>query len=261
MTHPVAAQEIDLAMPEGRINVWRFAPEGQGPWPAVMLLMDAPGLRPELHRMSERIAAQGYLVWLPNLYWRIGREVSVGPTRHHPDEAANLATMMGYIRTLDNPRVLSDLQRLVGHLHADALWNRSPIGLTGYCMSGRFAVLAAASMPEAVACAASYYGTRLVTDDADSPHRHIGHTRGELYFAFADHDPYAPPAVVQALREALAATPVRHRIEVYPGTEHGFVFSDRGSFNEQAAERHWLTLFELLGRHLQPPARARAPAA
>lgn len=261
MTLDVNSREIDLAMPDGQINVWRHCPAGSGPWPAVMLLMDAPGLRPELQRMAARIAAQGYLVWLPNLYWRIGREVSVGPTRNHPDAAANLATMMGYIRTLDNARVLGDVRQLLVHLRADAQWNRQPVGLAGYCMSGRYAVLAAAELPGQVACAASYYGTRLVTDDADSPHRRIGHCRGELYFAFAEHDPYAPAEAIQALRAALADTPVRHRIEVYPGTEHGFVFTDRGSFDARGADRHWQTLFDLLDRNLRTqPGTAARPA-
>lgn len=216
--------------------------------------MDAPGIRPALHQMASRIASAGYLVWLPNLYHRIGREVSVGPTRNHPDEAANRELMMGYIRTLTNRSVVDDVKRLVQQLALDAAWNGKPIGLTGYCMSGRFAVLSALEAPGQVACAASYFGTRLVTDEPESPHLRLGQTSAELYFGFADHDPYVPREAVQTLRQSLAAGRVRHQVEIYPGTEHGFVFPDRGSFHQAAAERHWETLFALLQRHLKPSA-------
>lgn len=249
----VYAAEIDVPLSSGLMNAWRFAPEGDRPLPAVFLLMDAPGLRPALHDMARTIAAAGYLVWMPNLYHRLGRAISVGPTRNHPGEAANRELMMGYIDTLSDRIVTEDVRRLADHLATDALWNRRPIGITGYCMSGRFSVLAARDLRERVACAASYFGTRLVTDAGDSPHRLIVDTLAELYFAFADHDPYVPPEKIEVLRQSLATTAVRHTIEVYPGTEHGFVFSDRGSFDAAGSARHWETLFDLLQRNLKQP--------
>jgi carboxymethylenebutenolidase len=251
-TGAVQSREFDVSLPSGSMNVWRFTPQGAGPWPTVFFLMDAPGLRPALHDMARTLAAAGYMVWMPNLYHRIGREVSVGPTRDHPDEAANRERMMGYIASLSNEGVVDDVRRLADHLSTDPGWDGRPLGLTGYCMSGRFAVLAARALGARAACAASYYGTRLVTDESNSPHRVIGDTQAELYFAFADHDPYVPPDKIELLRRSLAATPVRHRIDVYPGTEHGFVFSDRGTFDAAGADRHWATLLDLLQRHLRP---------
>lgn len=244
-------REFDVPVHDSRINVWRYVAAGAGPWPAVFLLMDAPGLRPALHEMAARIAGAGYLVWMPNLYHRLGREISVGPTRNHPDEAANRALLLGYLRTLDNRHVIDDVKRLVDALAHDASWNGRPIGLTGYCMSGRFAALSALEMPEKVACAASYFGTRLVTDAVDSPHVALRNSRTELYFAFAEHDPYVPPEHVETLRRSLRDSEARHQIEVYAGTEHGFVFPDRGSHDEGAAARHWDTLFALLERNLR----------
>lgn len=242
--------EIAVPTADGTMPAWRHAPSGAGPWPAVVVLMDAPGIRPELHALSRRIADAGYLAWLPDLYYRIGRDVAVGPTRDHPDAQANRERMMGLIRTLSNAAVVRDVAAMLDALSADPGWDGGPVGLTGYCMSGRFAVLAAAAMPERVGCAASWFGTRLVTDDEDSPHRSLAGTRAELLFVFAEHDPYVPPASVEVLRQALAPTSVRHGVETYAGTEHGFVFEDRGSFHAAAAARHWETLFALLARTL-----------
>ncbi len=240
--------------PDGTINGGRFAPPGTRRHPAVFMLMDAPGLRPALRAMAARLASHGYLVWLPNLYYRIGTEVAVGPTRHHPDEAANRATMMSYIATLSNERVVADVVRLADALAHDERWDGGPIGLTGYCMSGRFATLSALALGERAACAASYFGTRLVTDAPDSPHRVLAHSRAELYFAFAEHDPFVPPETIEALRASLQGTTVRFAIETYPGTEHGFVFEDRGSHHADGARRHWATLLALLARNLRQPA-------
>lgn len=247
----ITPERLEVPHGAGTIDLWRAAAPGARDLPAVFLLMDAPGLRPALVDMACRIAAEGYLVWLPNLYHRIGRDVSVGPTRDHPDAAANLERMLGWVRTLDVPTVVGDVRHLLDALGDDPAWNRGPTGLTGYCMSGRYAPMAALAEPGRVACAAGYYGTRLVVDGADSPHRVLGACRGELYFAFAEHDPYVPPAHVQALRDALAGGSVRHRIDVYPGTEHGFAFTDRGTYQEAGARRHWDTLFDLLARNLR----------
>lgn len=246
--------QIDIRTADGVMNTWRYETTGAGPYPAVLLLMDAPGLRPALHEMAARIANAGYLVLMPNLYWRLGRHVQVGPTRAHPDAERNLAQMVKYIQTLSNAMVVRDVEAVLDQLDDDPSWDRRPVGLTGYCMSGRFSVLAAAAMPDRVACAASYFGTRLVTDQPDSPHRVATNCRAELYFAFAEHDHYTPPEVIDELAKTLRASRVEQRIEVYPGTEHGFVFPDRGSYHEAGASRHWETLFDLLRRHLQKPA-------
>ncbi len=250
-------QEFAVPTRDGTMPAWRHAPQGDGPWPAVVVLMDAPGIRPELHAMSRRLADAGYLALLPDLYHRLGRGLSVGPTRDHPDADANRERMMALIRTLSNAAVVRDVGALVDALDADAGWDRGPVGLTGYCMSGRFAVLAAAAMPGRVGCAASWFGTRLVTDEADSPHRSLAGTCGELYFAFAEHDHYAPAASIETLRRALADSDVRHAVDVYEGTEHGFVFRDRGSHHAGAAARHWDTLLALLGRNLGRAAAGR----
>lgn len=243
--------ELDIPGPDGRINTWRFQPAGQGPHPAVLLLMDAPGIRPALHEMARRIAAQGYLVLMPNLYYRLGRTVQVGPTRNHPDAERNLAQMLKYIQSISNTMVVRDVGAILDRLAQDDAWDSRPVGLTGYCMSGRFAVLAAAAFPDRVACAASYFGTRLVTDQSDSPHFAATSCRAEMYFGFAERDHYAPPEIIEELSRQLAASPARFRIEIYPGTEHGFVFPDRGSYQEVGARRHWESLFDLLQRNLK----------
>jgi carboxymethylenebutenolidase len=247
--------ELDLDVPatDGAMNTFVVHPDESSPWGVVTVLMDAPGIRECLRDIARRIAAVGYLVALPNLYYRRGREVTVGPTRGHPDAEANRKRLAELVRSLSRTGIVADIGRLLEHLGTSFPVRPGRAATVGYCMSGAFAVLAAARYPDRVACAASYYGTRLVGEEPDSPHRAIAAYPGVVYFAFAEHDEYVPPDVVTGLRDALAATRLRHRVEVYAGTHHGFAFADRGTFDRAASERHFERLFALLRGTLDAP--------
>jgi carboxymethylenebutenolidase len=126
------------------------------------------------------------------------------------------------------------------------------IGAVGYCMSGPFVMWAAAARPERLSCIASIHGANMVTDKPDSPHRMAPKVRCESYFACAEIDKWAPPADIDKLAAALRDAGTPHRIEWYPGVEHGFVFPQRvGVYDRAAAERHWERLFALFDRALR----------
>ena len=110
---------------------------------------------------------------------------------------------------------------------------------------------AAAAFPERLACIASIYGANMVTEAPDSPHLMPPKVQCESYFACAEIDKWAPPPHVEKLKAALLAAGHPHRLEVYPGVEHGFAFPLRaGIYNQAAAERHWERLFSLFKRCL-----------
>ncbi|MEO8656779.1 MAG: dienelactone hydrolase family protein, partial [Ramlibacter sp.] len=120
------------------------------------------------------------------------------------------------------------------------------------CMSGPFVMAAAASFPDRIKAIASIHGANLVTDREDSAHLMAPRIRCESYFGCAETDKWAPREVVDKLKAALVAAGTPHRIEWYPGAEHGFVFPLRAGIYEKAsAERHWERLFDLFGRRLK----------
>ena len=61
-------QTIDIQTKDGAMETFIVHPERGGPFPPVLLLMDAPGIREELRDMARRMATSGYYVLLPNLY-------------------------------------------------------------------------------------------------------------------------------------------------------------------------------------------------
>jgi carboxymethylenebutenolidase len=145
--------------------------------------------------------------------------------------------------------VMSDAKALIEFADADPAARPGSIGTLGYCMSGQFAINAAASFPGRVTAAASLYGTFLVTDKPDSPHLMAHKTKAELYFACAETDRWAPMETVEALKAAVASLPLAE-VELYPGVEHGFAFPQRAAYNKDAAERHWERLAALYARRL-----------
>jgi carboxymethylenebutenolidase len=117
-------------------------------------------------------------------------------------------------------------------------------------MSGPFVVAAAAAYPDRIACIASIHGANMVTDAPDSPHKVVAGVKCESYFACAETDKWAPKSDIDILEKALKDAKVPHRIEWYPGAEHGFVFPLRAVFHKPGAERHWERLFDLFKRKL-----------
>ena len=236
-------REIDIQTKAGDMNTFITHPEEDGPHPVILLLMDAPGKREELHDMARRLGTAGYYVMLPNLYYRRVREFNILESGRE--------AMREHMDSLSNAMVCDDVQSLIGFADYDIAAREGKLGCVGYCMSGPFAFAAAARFPDRVAASASFHGVYLFSDREDSPHLDAHKIEGEMYFGCAETDEYAPKEMVDGLQNYLAGTDINARIEWYPGTEHGFVFPKReGKYHKQSAERHWERLFAMYRRCL-----------
>jgi carboxymethylenebutenolidase len=231
---------IDIATRDGLMNTFVTHPEEGGPYPVVFFYMDAPGKREELHDMARRLATAGYYVVLPNLYYRSVREFDYMATSRD--------VMFGLMGTLSDELVVSDTAALFAHVDADAAADASRVGCMGYCMSGPFSFAMAGTFPDRIKAAASIYGVRLFGDG--SPAHLAAAVKGELYFACAEFDDYAPTEMVNGLEAHLAAVGANARVEWYPATHHGFAFPNRPVYEKHSAERHWERLHALFSRNL-----------
>lgn len=240
--------EIVIETGEGSMGTFVTHPEGEGAWPVVLFLMDAPGMREELRDMARRWASHGYYVMLPHLYYR-----SVDGFELDFNSSDSLTQMTELMFSLNNRMVEKDAAAAFAYADQQPQADATQVGCLGYCMSGPFAVWIGAAFPDRVKAAASLYGVRLVVEPDthdDSPHNRLDDIAGELYIACAERDKYAPPEMVDALEAAIADSPVRGSLERYPDTDHGFAFPDRAVYKEQAAEHHWDVLVDLFGRNL-----------
>jgi carboxymethylenebutenolidase len=240
---------LDIATGDGAMETFICYPERSGPYPPVLLLMDAPGIREELRDMARRLATVGYYVLLPNLYYRAGRDTIFGPDVLEQGSAER--DRMRAVRTkMTIPPVMDDIAAMIAFADGENAAKPGPIGAHGYCMSGPYALAAAARYPDRIAAAASFYGTWLVSDADESPHLSLGKVKGELYIACAEHDELAPLPMVEELRALFQRAGSRGEIELYPGVHHGFAFPERWCYEKPAAERHWERLIALYRRRL-----------
>jgi carboxymethylenebutenolidase len=241
-------QTVDIATKVGAMETFICRPERGSP-PPVLFLMDAPGIREELKDMGRRLAAVGYCVLLPNLYYRAGRDTKYGPDVlvHGSPEHQRMRA----VRTeMTIPPVMDDVATMIAFVDALPGVKQGPVGVHGYCMSGPYALAAAARYPERVAAAASFYGTWLVSDAEESPHLALGRIKGEAYIGCAEIDDLAPPPMVDELRGLFEQAGSPGEIEVYLGVHHGFAFPQRRVYDRPAAERHWERLIALYRRRL-----------
>jgi carboxymethylenebutenolidase len=237
-------QHIEIQTADGSMNTFVTHPEEGGPHPVVFFYMDAPGKREELHDMARRLGTAGYYVVLPNLYYRSVREFDYSAG----EPVATRRRMFELMATLTDDMVASDTKAMFAHVDTDPAADARRVGCVGYCMSGPFSFAMAGMFPDRIVAAASVYGVRLFGEG--SPAHLAADVQGELYFACAEFDEYAPKAMIDGLEAHLAATGTNARVEWYPGVHHGFGFPQRPVYDKQAAERHWERLHALFRRNL-----------
>ena len=240
-------QDVIVTTKHGAMPSFVAHPSGAGPWPGIILYMDAPGIREELRNLARRIAKAGYVCILPDMYYRMGHLRFDIP--HRTD--AMSVVIRGAMNHLTNAMVTDDTAGLLAWLDAQETVKPGPVGCVGYCMSGRYITTAAARFPHRIAAAASMYGVGIVTDAEDSPHLLLDRVKGELYYAFAEHDQTVPDHVIPDLRRTVEKTGVRAAIDIYPGTHHGFAFPERAVYDTLAAEDSWAKIFAMWARALK----------
>jgi carboxymethylenebutenolidase len=246
----MSGQRVDLRTTDGVMDTYTFQPAGNGPWPAVIIYMDAFGIRPNLDSMAQRLADAGYFVVVPNLYYRSGAFEPFDPQKVFGGDEQERLRFRGMIDSLDNTKVMRDTDAVMAHLATAPQAKPGKMGAVGYCMGGGFAISALGRYPDRVAAAASFHGAGLATDKPDSPHLLAGQMRGKLYVGVAGIDPGFPREQQDRLDAALKEAGVDYTIETYEGAKHGFAVTGHMVYDRDASERHWATLLELFGKTL-----------
>jgi carboxymethylenebutenolidase len=239
---------IDITTQDGIADAYLARPDGDG-HPGVLLVVDAFGLRPQIERMADRIAAQGFAVLAPNVFYRAGRApvVPLDGLGDPEQRASVFGRVMPLIRELTPERIVRDGG---GYLDLLEQVGRGPVAITGYCMGGRVGWRIAAAHRERVAALGGFHVGGLVTDGDDSPHRSAGNLAAEVYLGHADNDRSMTPEQIAEVEHSLDAAGVRYRSELYRGAAHGYTMADTPAYDEAAAERHYTELFALLERSI-----------
>ncbi|WP_101949474.1 dienelactone hydrolase family protein [Mycobacterium sp. 3519A] len=237
-----------VTTPDGACPVTLHTPNGPGPWSAVVMYVDAGGVRPTFQEMADRLAGYGHAVLLPDVYYRHGDWQPFDMRTVFSDQSER-KRLFGMIGSITPDMMAADASAFFDFLASRPEVKGDAFGVCGYCMGGRTSVIVAGKLPDRVAAAGSFHGGGLVTDDANSPHLLADRMKATVYVAGAENDASFTAEQAETLDKALTAANVTHTVEFYPAA-HGFAVPDNAPYDEAAAERHWIALQELFASAL-----------
>jgi carboxymethylenebutenolidase len=247
---PVTAKDVSVKTADGSADAALFYPSGKGKWPAVLMWPDILGLRPVFREMGKRLAAQGYVVLVPNPYYRARKAPVVeGPFDFNNRE--DMARISAFRAGLTDAMVDRDSAAFITFLDAQPQTDRKrKAGVQGYCMSGPLSFRTAAVRPDRIGAVATFHPGALVTDKASSPHLLIPRTRAAYLVLIAKNDAERMPKEKPDLDTAFAAARRTAKVEIYPAN-HGWTVAGSQTYDEQQAERAWAELLPFYRANLR----------
>lgn len=211
-----------------------------GPWPGVLLGMDALGVRPRLEEMAREIASWGYAVLVPNAFYRtlsVAEVMPAEPLLSDEARSAFFARVGPSLQGLTAEQVEGDLDAWIGFLRASDRVAAGPLGFVGFCFGVRVGLRAAGRYPDDVAAVAGFHGGQVVTDAPDSPHRSLATAKARFVLLHADNDAGMTPANVETLGAAFEAAGLTAVNEIVPGARHGYTMADAAVYHPEATAR------------------------
>jgi carboxymethylenebutenolidase len=227
-----------------------FRPEKEGQWPGVIQYTDIGGIRASHEEMARRLAVAGYVVLLPNVFYRSGPL----PLFDFPPKFGDERTtkrMKELAGPLTPEAIACDASDYVDFLTRQDSVKPGGMGVVGYCFTGKMAVYTAMSRPDKMAAAASFHAAGLVTDGPDSPHLALGAIKARLYFGHAVNDKGMPAEAIERLDRALEAWGGKYESEIYEGAYHSWTVPDSPVYNQPQADRAFAKLTQLFAETLE----------
>lgn len=238
----VVEENVTVRTPDGVADAVLFHPAGTGPWPAVLVWPDIMGLRPVFREMGRRLSAQGYVVLVPNPFYRSAKASAISADFNDP---ANRQTLFGYRGAMSDEGVDKDSVAYLAFLDARPQTDRRrKAGVQGYCMGGPLSFRTAAAVPDRIGAVASFHGGGLTTDKPNSPHLLIPKTNAAYLVAVARNDDAREPQSKDILTAAFAKAGKEASVEVYPA-DHGWCVPGSQAYDEASAEKAWAALTAL----------------
>jgi carboxymethylenebutenolidase len=240
----VVEKDVEVKTADGVADAALYYPAGKGPWPGVLIWCDFLSLRPVFREMGKRLAAEGYVVLVPNFYYR-SKKAPVFEGAFNFASAEDRAKITPMRQALTNEAADRDAAAYIDFIDAQPQTNkRKKIGVQGYCMGGPLTVRTAAVRPNRVGAAATFHSGALITQAADSPHLLIPKSKAAYLIATAQNDDKQRPTEKDELRKLFADNKLAATVEVYPA-DHGWCVKGSQVYKEPEAEKAWAELLKL----------------
>jgi carboxymethylenebutenolidase len=230
----IKANWVDYPSPggsSGKMRGYLVVPEGEGPFPAVLVMHENRGLNPYVKDVARRFAVEGFLALAPD---------GLAPIGGYPGNDDDGRTMQ---RTLDKAKLRQDMVNSARFVKSHPLSN-GKLGATGFCWGGGTTNFLATEMGAELSAGAPFYGSAAVTDK-------VPNIKAAIQVHYAEDDKR-----VNAMRDeyesALKKAGITHEMHTYPGTRHGFHNYSTPRYNHEASQLAWKRMVTFFREHLTP---------
>jgi len=237
----VTNSTVQLNTPDGKMDSYVAQPKDAGTYPGIVVIQEAFGVNSHIKKVTERIAAEGYVAIAPDIFHRESERLIP-----YSEMAKAIATMQ---RVVDS-KAMEDVAAAIAHLKSQSNVKASSIGVIGFCMGGRLTYLAAAHHANDIKAAVPYYPGGLTMGNP-SPLSRTGEIKCPMYLFFGAKDQLIPMDQAGQINTELTSKKVAFQMKIYPEAGHGFFCDERGSYHEASAKDAWEKTKSFFAQHLK----------
>ena len=223
------------------MDMYASIPSGSGPHPAVVIAFHIGGLDEFDKKIADRLAEEGYVAVVPDLFHRFSPEAMAGPR-------------MDRLGHLDDPDIVADMNAAVDFLTANSAVDSNHIGVTGFCMGGRIAWMMAAVNPIFKATVPFYGGNIMGIwgSGAQTPYDMAENINCPMLFHFGAIDGNPSVADRDKFDTELTRLDKVHDFHTYEGADHAFMdFTNPDRHHQPSAEAAWPRTVDFFAKHLK----------
>ncbi|HUA34382.1 MAG TPA: dienelactone hydrolase family protein [Candidatus Binataceae bacterium] len=238
----VVSQEVTVQTGSEKMPAHLARPATGGPYPGLIVVMEAFGLNDHIRSITNRFAAEGFVALSPNIYFRSPNNV-VGYN--------DLPGAMRLMGALNDDQIVADMSASINHLKPMKEVKQS-FGTTGFCMGGRISFLTACRNRD-VKATAPYYGGGMVKSrqpGVKAPIEYVEGLNAAVLAFFGGKDAFIPIEEVDAFRDALRKAGKSAEVVLYPDADHGFMCDERPSFHPTHSKEAWTKTIAFFKQHL-----------
>ena len=241
----VTVQDVEITTADGKADAALFYPTGRGKWPAVLIWPDIMSLRPAFRDIGKALASEGYVVLIPNIYYRAKKAPVIGDNFNFARDRAQLPA------TPNMDLVDKDCNTFIAFLDAQPQTNKKKkMGVQGYCWGGPPVMRTVGNHPDRVAAGATFHGGGLTSAAATSPHTFAAkNPAAEFLNCIAQNDDMSQPTSKTILNTTYETNKQAHHVEVFRAN-HGWCVAGSDVYNKAEADRAWALLLPMYKRKL-----------
>lgn len=225
---------------DGKMEAYEARPKNGGARPGIIVLMEAFGVNSHIKDVTERVAREGYVAIAPDLYHRESERLV---------SYKDLEKAVGIMNRLQDPKVMDDVGAAIAHLKSQSYVKQGAIGVTGFCMGGRFTYLTAAHHNKDIKAAVAFYGGGIPAGKP-SPLNRTGEITCPITLFFGGKDPLIPQEHVDKINQTLKDQKKNFSLKLYPEATHGFFCNERESYHQESAKDAWEKTKSFFAQHL-----------